>query len=328
MSIKLSIIIPVYNVERYVGETLKSVFETSAAVDEFEVIVVNDGTKDGSMDVVRQFSNRPNLIILEQENQGLSAARTKGLSIAKGEYIWFIDSDDWLVEDGVGKVLGLLEDRLDADVLMFPLQRIFADDESKNHLDYQFSGETRVSGVEVMRDLGLYVWCVPRFVFKRSLTEDSRLFFPLGLLHEDEYYGPVLLCLAKWVYVFDFPIYLRLIHSDSIMTTIQVRSSYDIVTIHKMLIDFMENSLPSAEWSWFRKQCMDQLETSYVFNKHNFESPEFNRFAFRNGFFVWREWLFVNRDKPLRRKFGRLFYFLMPGLRKRYSEWMDRRSGY
>ena len=104
----LSVIIPVYNVEAYVGKTLESVFHTTASSDDFEVIVVNDGTKDGSMKVVRQFADRPNLTILEQENQGLSAARMKGRSVARGEYLWFVDSDDYLVEDGVGKVLALL----------------------------------------------------------------------------------------------------------------------------------------------------------------------------------------------------------------------------
>ena len=80
----LSIIIPVYNVEEYVGGTLDSVFNSTAPAEDFEVIVVNDGTKDGSMDVVRQFSERPNLTVIEQENQGLSAARMKGLSEARG----------------------------------------------------------------------------------------------------------------------------------------------------------------------------------------------------------------------------------------------------
>ena len=61
----LSVIIPVYNVEAYVGKTLESVFHTTASSDDFEVIVVNDGTKDGSMKVVRQFADRPNLTILD-----------------------------------------------------------------------------------------------------------------------------------------------------------------------------------------------------------------------------------------------------------------------
>lgn len=320
---KLSIIIPVYNVEPYVGKTLNSVFETAAPTEDFEVIVVNDGTKDGSMGVVHLFGDRPNLKILEQDNQGLSAARTRGLSVAQGDFIWFVDSDDWLVEDGVGKVLSLLKERPDADVLMFPLQHIVVADPSKNRLDYQFSGETAVSGIEVMRDLGLYIWCAPRFVFKRSFTKDDRLFFPLGMLHEDEYFCPVLMYLSSRVYIFDWPVYNRYLRPGSIMTTIGVRSAYDTVSIHRLLIQFMERNLPHSEWSWFRRQSMDQLETSYSFNKKNFGSSEFKRFACREGFYVWREWLPVNRDKTLRRKFGQLFFYLMPDLKTKYSRWMN-----
>ena len=114
----LSIIVPVYNVEKYVRSCIESIFKQGLDEDRFEVIIVNDGTKDGSMKVVRQFADRPNLTILEQENQGLSAARMKGCSVAGGEYLWFVDSDDYLVEDGVGKVLALLRSHSDAEVLM------------------------------------------------------------------------------------------------------------------------------------------------------------------------------------------------------------------
>ena len=129
---RLSIIIPVYNVEAYVGKTLESVFRTTARAEDFEVIVVNDGTRDNSMEVVRQYANRPNITIVEQENQGLSAARMNGLAVAKGEYVWFVDSDDWLVDDGVGKVLKLLEEREGAEVLMFPIVWNY-EDTAKNH---------------------------------------------------------------------------------------------------------------------------------------------------------------------------------------------------
>lgn len=324
MSIKLSIIIPVYNVERYVGETLESVFETSAAVDEFEVIIVNDGTKDGSMDVVQQFSGCPNLKIVEHNNQGLSAARMNGVSVAQGEFVWFIDSDDWLVDDGVGRVLALIKDRPDVDVLMFPLQRIIEEDPSNNHLDYQFSGEASITGIEVMRDLKLYMWCAQRYVFKRSLMDSPWLFFPLGRLHEDEYFAPVLMCLANQVCVFDYPVYMHRIRNGSIMTTIDVRSSYDIVAVHKLLIRFMEQKLPSSEWPWFRAHCLTQLETSYSFNASNFETSRFRRFASREGLYVWKEWKTVYRDKSLRKKLGQLFYFLNPALRKKYSALMSR----
>ena len=316
---RLSIIVPVYNVEAYVNKTLESVFNTSASAEDFEVIVVNDGTKDKSMEVVRRFSNRSNLIILEQENQGLSAARMNGVSLASGDYIWFIDSDDWVVDDAVGKVLAMLNDNVGTDVLMFPLLRVY-DDDSLNCLDYQFVGETVVEGKSIIRDLGLYVWCAPRYVFRRSLMKNRWLFFPIGLLHEDEYFCPVLVYLAKSLHVCDRHIYCRLIHSGSIMTTISVRSSYDTVAIHHFLMDFMDKVVKTGDREWFRRHCFEQLNTSYSFNRHLIGTPEFDRFAYKKGYYVWRHWCATHQGASFKHKIGRLFYFVLPGIRQHVME--------
>ena len=271
------------------------------------------------MDVVRRFSDRPNLLILEQENQGLSAARMNGLSVASGEYIWFIDSDDWVVDDAVGKVLCMIMDNPGNDVLMFPLLRVY-DDASLNRLDYQFVGDVVIEGKAVIQDLDLYVWCAPRFVFKHSLLDNRWLFFPIGLLHEDEYFGPVLVYLAKSVHVYDEHIYCRLIRPGSIMTTLSVRSSYDTVAIHRLLISFLENAVCVSDKEWFRHHCFNQLFTSYTFNKHLFGTAEFNRFGRKEGFYVWRQWLLTHRESPFKNKVGRLFFFTMPGVRQRLME--------
>jgi len=289
---------------------------TTAPAGAFEVIVVNDGTEDGSMEVVRRYADRPDLILIEQENQGLSAARMKGLSKAIGEYVWFVDSDDYLVEDGVGKVLGWLEERPEAEVLMFPLLWMYGD-VSKNHLDYQLDGEKVVNGKDVIRFLGLPVWASQRFVFKRKLSDHPRLFFPDALLHEDEYFGPVLLCLASEVHVMTEPVYVYRIHSGSITSTPQVRSSYSMVTIHKMLMQFMEETLSPEDKGWFRSYCCHRLLNSYVKMAHGFGTRSFNRFIRTHGPYVWRQWLEANPDASLKRKCGRLVYFSMPGFYSR-----------
>ena len=104
--LKLSIIIPVYNVERYINACLESLFRQGLNEDCFEVILVNDGTKDNSMEVIKDNLNRhTNIIILEQKNQGQSVARNNGLHIARGEYILMIDSDDLLVNDSLAFLL-------------------------------------------------------------------------------------------------------------------------------------------------------------------------------------------------------------------------------
>ncbi|MFV0165370.1 glycosyltransferase family 2 protein [Empedobacter falsenii] len=97
--IELSIIIPVYNVEKYIENCLKSIYNQKSNYIKFEVICVNDGSPDQSVQVIENFiqkNNIQNLLLLSQENRGASAARNLGIDKAKGKYIWFIDSDDFI----------------------------------------------------------------------------------------------------------------------------------------------------------------------------------------------------------------------------------------
>ena len=99
---QLSVIIPVYNVEKYVYECVDSVFRQGLDENIFEVIIVNDGTMDNSMSVIKELiASHSNIIVISQENQGLSVARNKGLAIAEGEYILMPDSDDLLIENSL-----------------------------------------------------------------------------------------------------------------------------------------------------------------------------------------------------------------------------------
>lgn len=307
----LSIIIPVYNVEPYIKGTLDSVFQTTACKNDFEVIVVNDGTQDNSMTIVRQFTDNPNLLILEQKNSGLSAARMAGLAKANGDYVWFIDSDDWIVDNGVGIVLDLLSQRPDSDVLMFPILRCF-DDVLKNRVDYHVDKEQLVDGKTIIKEHSLPLYSAVRYVFKRSLTRNPFLYFPSGLIHEDEYFGPVLMCLAKRVSVFDIALYVHPQREGSIMTSLTVRSSYDIVSIHKQLMCFMKYGLSMDEWPWFRSYCWSILELSFKRNTSYSRTKDFTRFLRDKGIYLWRQWRASFRDSSLCERIERFCFFVMP----------------
>ena len=311
---KLSIIIPVYNVEPYVGKTLASIFDTTASMADFEVIVVNDGTKDGSMNVVRQFADRPNLIILEQENQGLSVARMKGLSVASGEYVWFVDSDDYLMEDGVVKVLRLLEERPGAEVLRFPLMCIYDDGSRDGHMDHPVEKEVVADGRTIVRDMGLEVVTCQRYVIRRFLFSDPRLFFPEGLLFEDVYFGAVLVTIAKEIDVLPDPVYIYRYRTGSIMRSLDVRSSYDMVAVHKMVMQFKEGAVDPSDCPWFERYIFCHLKFAYTRIKHQYQSREFKRFVRSKGLYVWRSWNRALLDVSWKRIVRRLFFCEMPGM--------------
>lgn len=106
---RLSIIVPIYNVEKYVAKTINSIVNQKG-FDKFEIIVVNDGSKDSSRDIVSEIAyNYNNIIIIDQENMGLGGARNTGIGVASGKYILFIDSDDYIENDCLSRYLDIAD---------------------------------------------------------------------------------------------------------------------------------------------------------------------------------------------------------------------------
>ena len=131
----LSIIVPVYNIEKYVRTCIESLFRQDLNEDRFEVIIVNDGSTDHSMEMIADIiQQHKNISVINQENQGLSVARNKGMAIAKGEYILMIDSDDILID---GSVKPLLEGAFSSKADMIVANFVQMDDEEINNLCQQ-----------------------------------------------------------------------------------------------------------------------------------------------------------------------------------------------
>ena len=100
---KVSVIIPIYNQEKYLRECLETVLLQN--LQEIEVICVNDGSTDESLSILKEYAKRDDrIVVVSQENKGVSAARNVGIEIAKGEYISFIDSDDWVAPNFIEKL--------------------------------------------------------------------------------------------------------------------------------------------------------------------------------------------------------------------------------
>ena len=114
---KLSIVIPVYNVENYIPQCLESILNQS--FKDLEIICVNDGSTDNSLSVLQDYKAKyGRIIIIDKKNEGSGIARNAGLSIAKGEYVYYVDGDDWIEDNALEKII-VKADKLNTDILIF-----------------------------------------------------------------------------------------------------------------------------------------------------------------------------------------------------------------
>ena len=180
---KVSVIIPVYNVEKYLSRCVESVLAQSYS--DLDIILVDDGSKDNSGKMCNAYSDRDNRIsVIHQKNGGLSAARNSGMDIASGEAIFFLDSDDFLSEDCIAKCVELL-DAYDADVSIVQMVRVSEATNEVIPMDQE--AEICLMDSEQSIEASLYqkmfTCCTPAKLFKRSVLGDIR--FPVGRISED-----------------------------------------------------------------------------------------------------------------------------------------------
>lgn len=235
MEISLSIIVPMYNVEKYIARCLYSIINNKGFSDSCELIVVNDGTKDKSEAIAQQIlSNVPNAFVISQDNQGLSAARNAGLAKAKGKYVWFIDSDDWIAEVSISILMEYMEN--DADIIQFGYCLAYDTQESKDfHRTACMS-----TGKEILIRKN---WEAPApfSLFKRTLLMDNDLHFYVGIYHEDMEFTPRAIWYAKNVYVIDEILYNYYQgNPHSIVTVPNIKKCYDLIFVAKNTVHFID----------------------------------------------------------------------------------------
>lgn len=191
--IEFSIIIPVYNAEQYLEECLESIERQT--LPNFEVILVDDGSSDSSLDICRAFSKCDSrFIVIEQENAGTSAARNTGIRASSGKYITFIDNDDfWMSGDALAQLLQVAQ-KTDADLIIH--ESIVYDDETdsfdpitqKEGLAKTIDESDKARAIELLEENGLIASAVWTKACKREVVIDNDLFFPTGMRNEDTYW--------------------------------------------------------------------------------------------------------------------------------------------
>lgn len=180
---KLSIIIPVYNVEKYISRCLDSIFQQDIPYSEYEVILVNDGSPDNSAGIIAEYKKRyPNIIYLEKENGGPSSARNKGIDNAKGDYIWFVDADDKIEENCLNELLSYIYN-YNLDFCEFDRRFIYDSMEKVIGFNYSLNNQV-ITALDYISSYSMpFSSCC--FIFKRELITQKKIYFIDGIYHED-----------------------------------------------------------------------------------------------------------------------------------------------
>ncbi|MBQ6770710.1 MAG: glycosyltransferase [Bacteroidales bacterium] len=224
MNIRLSIIIPFYNVEPYIARCLDSVYQQDIPEEDYEVICVNDGSPDHSRDIVLEYQKKhPNLILVEHEvNKKLGAARNTGRKIARGKYIWNVDSDDMIAPNCLGEILEMCEKNC-LDVFLFGFTMLRNNTMQEENVCWA-ENKDAFSGITFWKQQGLQnlgkisqVWTQ---VYRREYLDDNGVFSPEINMGEDIPYTCKSILLSQRMKVCNIPYYICRDNSESLTRTL------------------------------------------------------------------------------------------------------------
>ncbi len=229
---EFSIIVPVYNVEKEIRKCLDSL--KNQTYDDFEVLCVDDCGNDSSMDIVNEYAQNDSRfkVLTHEHNRGVSAARNTGLDNAIGEFVMFVDSDDWLELNALEVVKDAL-DRSKSDVVVFDLYDCYPNKEKHVHDDEfkKFNNKQMLIDERVLDSLVGVVW---NRAYRKSVLDDNNIRFPEGMIIEDSEFSFKVCMHIKSVFFIADVLYNYLRNREGSYTTedvVQNRISDEITVI-------------------------------------------------------------------------------------------------
>lgn len=255
---KVSVIIPVYNTAAYVRPAIESICRQT--LQELEIIVVNDGSTDGSAAIIRELARADERIrVQEQENRGLSVSRNVGMGYATGRYIYFMDSDDLLEVDALERCYAKCEAEV-LDFVFFDAETFHDNDATLALFNYKRTEKLRegvYTGLEMLNiQLELYQFtssvCL-NLIRREYLCKLSLRFHP-GILHEDQLFSTLLYLQAQRVSFLRRTFFHRRVRKESIMTSrFAWRNMEGYLTVARELIRFGTSQTETV------RQTIDQM---------------------------------------------------------------------
>jgi glycosyltransferase involved in cell wall biosynthesis len=257
--IKISIIVPVYNTSRYLRQCLDSIIcQTFKSI---EIICINDASSDNSLEILEEYSKKDNRIkvINLQQNRGLGAVRNIGLSVAQGEYIGFVDSDDWIETNMYEKLVEASLDRGNVDLVTS--SKIYQNNKDNRKIIDHISLQLSYSSKEeinryVCKNLSAALWMN---IIKRELFFNNALFFAEDLMHEDVPIAHALYCSASSIAIVDMPFYHYRVNMQS-LTNAAKDNRFDLLTTCVM---YLENMKRLGFYNLYRDECDFWFYTRY-----------------------------------------------------------------
>ncbi len=243
--IKISVIVPVYNTEKYLANCLDSIINQT--YKNLEIIVINDGSTDNSKAILNKYAQKePRLKIIVQKNQGLSGARNSGLKIASGDFITFIDSDDMVEPKMFEKMLDALQET-NADVAVCSFKEIFPDG-TINHFNNNHYPQTVFSTEPALKAMlkeeGFMISATMK-LFPRAFFEHTK--FPLGKLHEDVGMTYKLIQKAQKIVFLPDEFYLYVHHENSIINQNFDDRKFDLIELTDKMCDDLDQYFPNLK---------------------------------------------------------------------------------
>ena len=241
MKIKVSVIIPVYNTEDYLKECIESL--VNQTLREIEILIVNDGSTDSSLEIMKEFKNKyPNIIkIFDKVNGGQASARNYALSFAQGEYLGFVDSDDW-VDSTMYEEMYEKAEKEDADIVICDMVDHFPD-RTVCYPSSRFENKFKVTPSAGNK------------LFKRSLVKED--VFPVGLWYEDFEFTTMQLMKTDCISVIHKGLYHCHCREVSTMYNNNSEKNQDILVVLEHLVEYVEKN------GWYEKY-KNVLEYLYI----------------------------------------------------------------
>lgn len=267
--VKISIIVPIFNVEKYLKDCIESI--VNQTYNNLEIILIDDGSTDNSSKICQDYADIDiRILVVRIENRGLSVARNTGLKNATGDYIMFLDGDDFITLNAIEDIVNILKTDIDIDIIT---GKMFAYYDKSNIKREEFIIDENnligKSGEEVLtyyfNAIPNIIWSACRSIYRREFFVSNKFLFTPNLTSEDLDLIPLVYISAKKIRSYDQPFYYyRQQRPNSIINTQNLPKFQDIIYIINKYEEIINSGIYSIEFSNSLLKRLSNIYASYL----------------------------------------------------------------